>query len=241
MVQSKSVEISKIFRVSPLALCTLAMSLAAAHAQDAPPPPTGPMEVVKYVDIQPGQEKAALAALKTYSAGIRKEDGNMRAGLLQEDGRPWRFAVFEKWKDAATYTAHLGAPASKQLDSATAAILRAPNDERASSDFLAQDGGKPQRAAVFVATHVDVNPPNRPKTEDALKLLVDASRKDPGSVEFNVFRPQKALNHFTLFEVWSDTKSFDQHVKTPAAIAFRQTIAPLIGALYDERVYKEVE
>jgi len=90
-------------------------------------------------------------------------------------------------------------------------------------------------------THVDVNPPNRPKTEDALATLVDASRKEDGAVEFNVFRPQTALNHFTLFEVWSNSKTFEAHGMAPAALAFRQTVAPLIGALYDERVYKQVE
>ena len=90
-------------------------------------------------------------------------------------------------------------------------------------------------------THVDVNPPNRPKTEDALETLVEASRKEDGAVEFNVFRPHTALNHFTLFEVWSNSKTFAAHGKAPAALAFRRAVAPLIGALYDERVYQQIE
>jgi quinol monooxygenase YgiN len=216
------------------------MSFAAAVAQDAQQQ-AGPVEVAKYVEVQPGQEKTALAALKKYHAAARSQDGNARALILEEPGRSSRFLIVEKWNDVPAYKAHLGAPASMQLDSDLAAIRRAPNDERANSDFWVQDGGTIPPSAVFVVTHVDVNPPNRPKTEDALKALVEASRKEDGAVEFNVYRPQTALNHFTLFEVWSNANMFEAHGSAPATLAFRQVVAPLIGALYDERIYREVE
>lgn len=223
-----------------LAFVALSMNFVAGHAQDAQQQ-TSPVEVAKYVEVQPGQEKAALAVLKKYRAAIRVEGGNVRALVLQETGRPSRFLVVEKWTDVVPYKAHVGAAASTQFDKDLAAIRRAPNDERANGDFLVVDGGVPPRSAVFVVTHVDVNPPNRPKTEDALKTLVDASRVENGAVEFNVFRPSTALNHFTLFEVWSNAKTFEAHGKAPATLAFRQMVAPLIGALYDERIYKQVE
>jgi quinol monooxygenase YgiN len=226
--------------LSSLALCSLSMSFTAARAQDTQGD-TGPVEVAKYVDIQPGQEKAALAALQKYRAAARAEDGNARELILEEGGRPSRFLIVEKWKDVPAYKAHLDASAVTQLDTDLAAIRRAPNDERANSDFLAEDGGTPPSSAVFAVTHVDVNPPNRPKTEDALKALVEASRKEDGALAFNVFRPQTALNHFTLFEVWSDSKTFEAHGQAPAAVAFRRSVAPLIGALYDERIYRLVE
>jgi quinol monooxygenase YgiN len=89
-----------------------------------------------------------------------------------------------------------------------------------------------------VLTHVDVTPPKRPQTEDLLKQLVAASRSDPGVESFDAFRQAGQANHFTLFEVWSGARSFDAHGRAPATIAFRRGIAPLLGALYDERVYE---
>lgn len=223
------------------ALALLAFSMGStARAQDAQPP-AGPVEVAKYVDVQPGQEKTALAALKKYRTAIAGQDGNALALVLEEAGRPSRFLVVEKWKDAPVYKAHFNAPGTMQFDTDLAAIRRAPNDERANADFLAQDGGAIPPSAVFVVTHVDVNPPNRPKTEEALNSFVEASRRDKGVVAFDVFRPQTALNHFTLFEAWSGSDTFAAHGMTPATLGFRRAVAPLIGALYDERVYKQVD
>ena len=39
----------------------------------------------------------------------------------------------------------------------------------------------------------------------------------------------------------ADSKAFDTHGMAPTAAAFRHAVAPLIGALYDERVYRQVE
>jgi quinol monooxygenase YgiN len=244
MVHSKPVPIvsaRRLLALAPFACAALALGLTAARAQDATPP-SGPMEVAKYVDIQPGQEKAARAALKKYAAAAEKENGNGRVILLEETRRPSRFLVIEKWKDESAYNAHVAAASSTALDSETSAIQRAPNDDRNGFDFLAQDGSKSPPSAVFVVTYVDVNPPNRAQAEVALRTFVDATRKETGALEFSVFRPKKQanLNHFILIEAWSNAKAIAAHDKAPATLAFRQTGAPLMGALYSDRAYTQV-
>jgi quinol monooxygenase YgiN len=230
----------RFLSLSPLVLGALALSFAAAAAQEAQQP-AGPVEVAKYVEVQSGQEKTALAALRKYRAATRGQDGNSTVLLLEETGRPSRFVIVERWKDDSAYKAHLGAPASTQFTADLATIRRAPDDERAHSDFLVEGGGKVPASAIFVLTHADVTPPRRPPTEDALKTLVEASRKEPGVVEFDVFRQQGQPNHFTMYEVWSNARTFAAHGKAAAALGFRQTLAPLLGALYDERIYREIE
>jgi quinol monooxygenase YgiN len=201
------------------------------------------MEVVKYVDIQPGQEKAALVALRKYAAAAKKENGNARMILLQEERRPSRFAVIEKWKDEPAYNAHVAAASSITLDSETSTIRRGPNDDRNGFDFLPSDGAAPPSSAVIVVTYVDVNPPNRQQTEGLLHNFADADRKQAGSLEFDVFRPKKQanLNHFIVIEAWGSAKDLAAHDKAQATLDFRQTVAPLMGALYDDRAYQQIK
>jgi quinol monooxygenase YgiN len=163
--------------------------------------------------------------------------------LLQEERRPSRFVVIEKWKDEPAYSAHMAAASSTTLDSETSALRRAPNDDRNGFDFLPSAGAEPPSSAVIVVSYVDVNPPNRQQTEGLLRSFADAANKETGSLEFDVFRPKKQanLNHFVVIEAWSNAKDLAAHDKARTTLDFRQTIAPLMGALYDDRAYKQVE
>jgi quinol monooxygenase YgiN len=85
-----------------------------------------------------------------------------------------------------------------------------------------------------------VSPPKRAQTEDLLKALTQASLSERGRVAFDVFRQIGQANHFTLFETWKSPANYVQHGKGAAAIAFRKAISPLLGALYDERIYRRL-
>ena len=45
-------------------------------------------------------------------------------------------------------------------------------------------------------------------------------------------------NHFTMFVVWSSRRAFEDYADTPQWLQFRQALAPLLGAPYDERLYR---
>jgi quinol monooxygenase YgiN len=92
--------------------------------------------------------------------------------------------------------------------------LAAPFDRRPSSGFLV--------AACIVL----------------LQRLVAISRQDAGAVRFDALQQDSRPNHFTLIEVWRDCEAHQRHRMADHARAFRRELTPLLGALYDERVYK---
>jgi quinol monooxygenase YgiN len=44
-------------------------------------------------------------------------------------------------------------------------------------------------------------------------------------------------NHFTVVEVWKDAKAVEAHSMAAATRQFRDKLATMTGALYDERKY----
>jgi autoinducer 2-degrading protein len=98
----------------------------------------------------------------------------------------------------------------------------------------AQEGGP----NLYVVTHVDVNGPGAPA--EAAKLLQQFaadSRKDPGSLRFEVLREPNRLNHFTIVEVWQDRQAFETHLGLAHSRDFRQKIQPLLGSPFDEHLH----
>lgn len=223
-----------------LACSALCVLLVGGRAQ-ADQADAGPVEVIEHIDVQPSQTEAARAAMLSYRAALLQEDGDIDAAAIEETGRPTRFAIVERWKDERTYEASRSAASREQFEHALGPMERAPIDERPQSDILVRHVGSPTPSTIFVLTHIDVTPPRRPKAEDTLNKLIAATRSANGVLTFDVFRQVGQPNHFTLFQVWSDMEAFDAHADAPATVEFRRAIGPLLGALYDERLYKEVE
>jgi quinol monooxygenase YgiN len=95
-----------------------------------------------------------------------------------------------------------------------------------------------ERGEVSVVTHVDVPPQSRDQAGVLLKHLAEESRKDEGNLRYDIYQESPSrTNHFTVFAVWKDRKSFDTHETKTHARQFREAIAPMLGAPYDERLY----
>jgi len=92
---------------------------------------------------------------------------------------------------------------------------------------------------LYVVTHIDVLGQNG--AAEAAKMLhqfaVD-SRNDQGSVRFEVLRDPDRLNHFTMVEVWGSRQDFESHLAASHTRAFRETLQPLLGSPFDERLHK---
>lgn len=194
----------------------------------------GALYAVTYLEVFVASAGAAAAGLREHAARCRSVDGNLGCEALAEAGRPDRFAIVEAWRDAAARD-----PASiETLEAGLAPHLAAPLDHRPSLGFdvaPARPGGEP---AVFVLTHVDVVPPAK---EAGLALLVDlarASRKEAGARRVDVLQQDNRANHLTLVEAWADAAALNSHRAAAHTRTFRARIAPLIGALYDERLYR---
>jgi quinol monooxygenase YgiN len=48
-------------------------------------------------------------------------------------------------------------------------------------------------------------------------------------------------NHFTLEEGWASHLAFDAHQAAAPTRQFRDKLTPMLGALYDQRIYRGLE
>jgi quinol monooxygenase YgiN len=194
-----------------------------------------------YVEVAPNAVAEGLALLKTLGAASRKEDGNLRFQVVQERDRLNRLVVLEAWKDQAALEAHRKAKPYAEFNAKLVPIRNAPPDERAHNALAAAQMPGPDRAAVWVVTHVDVPPPSKDQTIAELKTLGEASRKDAGNLMFEVVQQSNRPNHFTVVEVWQDHKAFDAHGVAEHTRRFRTNLGPMLGAPHDDRFYQAVE
>ena len=91
---------------------------------------------------------------------------------------------------------------------------------------------------LYVVTHVDLAGPNA--AADRTKLLEEFaadSRKDKGSVRFELLREVSRLNHLTMVQVWQTRADFEAHQAAAHTKMFREKIQPLLGGPLDERLH----
>lgn len=190
---------------------------------------------VTYIEVVAASAKAASASIRAYGERCRAADGNRGADTFEEVGRSGRFAVVEAWRDAAARDA---API-ETLHRALRTDLAAPLDRRASLGLdVAPSAGGAAAATVHILTHVDVVPSAKDQGLVLLGELARASRREDSCRRFGVLQQDSRANHLTLVEAWADAAAFDAHRIAAHTRAFREKIAPLMGALYDERVYR---
>ena len=223
-----------IFRVVLANAILTAMLAESAHAQD------GAVYIATYVEVMPNAADSSAALLERYRDASRKEDGNLRFDTLHEIARANRFAILEVWKDGVAFESHEKAADTLDFRERLKAIQGAPPDERIGSIIQGGPVKREHRAgAIVVLTHVDVMPTYK---DDCLALLramsIDIS-KDYGNVDYEVLQQESRGNHFTVVEEWMSRKALDAHTVAAHTRAFRERLAPMLGALYDERLYNE--
>src|SRR4029453_18804216 len=232
----------RLLRMLVLALGVMAIGAAGeARAQapapaPTPPPIEGNVYTVNYVEVMPTSKSDPTLILRLYREATRKEGGNLRCEAAQRIDQPHQFVILSIWKDQKAWEAHgKGAP-SMEMREKVAAIRKAPTDERIHSGL---SGGPiaaaSVRDAIYVATHVDVIPPQKDNGVAALRKLGEESRKGDGNLRFEVVQQFNRLNHFTVVEIWKDAKAVEAHSMAAATREFRDKLASMTGALYDER------
>jgi len=204
-----------------------------ASAQDADT--TGHM--VTYIEVAPAAKGQAATLLKELAAASRQDAGLLRFEILERTAPSNQLVILQAWKDEAALTAHAATAHAKQFRDKMQPHLIAPIDDRLSVVTTASPIAS-AAAGLYVVTHVDVGPPNRDKIIVALKALADPTRKDRGNVRFDVLQQKTRTNHFTVVEAWTDQAANDAHELAAHTREFRAALAPLTGALYDQRWYK---
>ena len=207
-----------------------------------PPPIEGNVYTAIYVEVMPTSKSDATVILRRYREAARKEGGNLRCEIAQRIDQPHQFVILSIWKDQKAWEAHGKGAASMEMREKVAAIRNAPTDERIHSGLsIGPIDAASGRDAIYVATHVDVIPPQKDNGVAALRKLGEESRKGDGNLRFEVVQQFNRLNHFTVVEIWKDAKAVEAHSMAPVTREFRDKLASMTGALYDERMYKAID
>jgi quinol monooxygenase YgiN len=198
--------------------------------------------VVTYLDVRSTSIDAGAALATRYERATRSDAGNSAVNAFQEIDRSNRFVIVETWRDQAAFADHEKAAHTLEFRDKLKAIHRSPYDQRVTHgmavDPLPQAAGP---KAIYVVTHVDVPGARREEAETLLKQLVQPSRSDAGHVRYDIYQQvEPRTNHFTIFAVWNDRHALDAYGSTPHWLQFREALAPLLGALYDERLYRPI-
>jgi quinol monooxygenase YgiN len=162
--------------------------------------------------------------------------------LLQEISRPERFALLEREKpDGSTAPGREVHPLTEPLtDELTAPADRRTNRE--SGEVAVGTGVTADaRANVYVVAHLDIGTPERAQVEAALGQLAAAARQSEGNLAFHILQQTDRANHFNLISGWLSESQFHEFAASRAARDFRQTVAPLLGSPYDERLFRRVD
>lgn len=229
-------------QASAFLFLSVTMSNALAQAPAAPPPvpaDVSPLYVVTYVETRPNTRDETAALLKSYRDASRASAGNLRSLVVQRVRRPGQFVVVAAWQNKAAWDAHMAAPATREFRDRLNALRNAPADDRfhnALSVGPMDDPGAP--GAVYGVTHVDVIPPQRENAVGALKTLGEANRAAGGNVRYEVVQQTNRPNHFTVVEIWRSRDAFEANGMSAHQREFRDKLAQMTGALYDERLYE---
>jgi quinol monooxygenase YgiN len=162
--------------------------------------------------------------------------------LLQEVSRPERFALVEREKT------DVSADGVRETHSVTEPLtddLTAPPDLRMNRGFgevaPTTSAKADVRANVYVVAHLDIVAPDRAQAEAALRQLSAAARQSEGNLGFDVWQQTDHANHFNLISGWNSESQFHAFRASRAAREFRQTVGPLLGSPYDERLFRRVD
>jgi quinol monooxygenase YgiN len=194
---------------------------------------------VTALDVAPGAVAQGVALLRQYRDGALKQAGNMGVTLLQEADWPNRFVIYEGWTDQSAYEANEKAAHSAQLREKLKPIAGAPYDRR-EYQVIAVGPSQPPAGpdTVYMHLHLDVFPPGIEPSLAAAKAVAEAARKGEGNLRYDVVKSVKPpQSHTTFLAAWRDRKAFDAYESSAYARQFRDTVGPLLGSPFDDRLY----
>jgi quinol monooxygenase YgiN len=219
--------------------CVLPFMVWAAHAA---PAPSQPIYVVAYGDVVASAAPQAVAALRHYRNASRHESGALGIEVFSQRGRAGGFAIVEIWRDNAAFETHGKAAALEQLRRDMQPMQLAPLDVRVHTAYSLGSPLAMSPNTVTLLVHVDVIPPFLADYERIVKPYIDGSRGESGLLRVDVlqaFPPH--TNHLTVIESWVDAAALETHQKAATAQTYREALAPMLGALYDERAYRKMD
>jgi quinol monooxygenase YgiN len=222
-----------------LACLVAALVPAATRAAPAAPPP---VYVIAYADVLASAAPRAAAVLEEYRDASRGEPGALGIDVLSQMGRPSGFAIIEVWRDGSAYEAHDKAAAFLNLNQELKPVQLAPLDVRRHTMYSIGSAVSDRQNTVTLLVHVDVPPTFLADYERIVAPYVEGSRGESGLLRLDILQAiPPHTNHFTVIESWIDARALQAHQRAAFAQTYREELAPMLGALYDERAYMKMK
>ena len=92
--------------------------------------PHGVIFVLTHVDVFPAGKDQAVELVKALAEAARKDPGNLWFDVLQQDGRPNHFTLFEGWRDQKAFEGSIMAAHTKEFRQKLNPLEGALYDER---------------------------------------------------------------------------------------------------------------
>ena len=184
---------------------------------------------VTYVEALPRASARVAAALKTDADDCVARHVCAMAEALREIGRRERLALYESFAAPARPTPSLPGD------------LLAPPDPRQLASLWTSLPKRVPPQALWVVTHVDAMPDHAAAAAAMLKQLAEANAGEAGHLATIAGHQTDHPNHFTLIEIWTNRAAFEAHEAAKPTRDFRAKLAPMLGALYDSRLYQTIE
>jgi quinol monooxygenase YgiN len=216
----------------------LLMAMAAAHAAPESSPPA---YVITYVDVLAGAAAGAARLLEKYREASRSEPGAVAIEVFAQHGRASGFAIAEIWRDGAAFETHSKAAAIEQLKHDLKPLQLAPLDMRVHTAYSVGATLAVGVRAPTLLVHVDVIPSFVEDYARILQRYIEGTRGESGLARLDILQALPPhTNHFTVVEGWLDSAALQAHQRATNAQAYREALAPMLGALYDERTYQKL-
>lgn len=194
--------------------------------------------VVAYIEALAEHSDAAGAVIHHHAAVCAQELGEVRFRALKRIGTPGHFAILETWTDEAARTAHTSSSHVSEFRGELEPMLAAPYEERIHAPLSITGYSGSSGNFTYVITHIDVTPPNTDEGSQLVTAHCEATRSEDGNIRCVAFSQAGRPNHMSLVEIWESADAQRAHAAQETTVAFRRGIAPLSGALYDQRIYE---
>ena len=217
-----------------LVIAVAIMGASAARAQAGPET----TYTVTTFDVAPSSVAQTIALLKQYRDAARKQAGSLSVDLLQEAGSPNRFAIHEGWSNRSAYEANEKTAHMAALRDGLRPLAGAPVDRRTYRPLTIGPVRTAGPGTLYMVLFLDVFPPGLQPTLAAVKDAVVAARKGEGNLRYDVEQEGVGLgNHMIFYAAWQNRDDFNAYEKSAYARHLRDTVGPLLGSPYDDRLY----
>ena len=166
----------------------------------------------------------AIDLCKQLVAASLGDEGVIDYDVLESATRPNKLMIFETWKDQASLDVHSAAAHFTRI---VPQLANAAVGEMAIQSFTkASEGNQIRINCLFKVAAENVT-----KILGLSKELVEASRKDGGNIDYDIYQSQTDPTKMMIFETWQDQPSLDTH---SAAEHFTRIVPQLAEAAVGE-------